>query len=116
MKTTIALSSIWLVLCAMSCLGDTNDVPGSVLVPNGSLDPGRTQQVFQVSSTNFPSANFKPVGHVVLKSPTSVGLTGEIEVQANGAMARFAQHKALFATNPNPIETVPLSLHDGLSV
>jgi hypothetical protein len=112
MKTTIALSSFSLLLCAMPCLGDTNGVTGSIIEPDISVGPGGAQQVFEVRSTNFPPANLQQLGHLVLKSPAPVGPPREIEVQANGAVARFAQHKAFFAPNPNTKEAVQLAIPD----
>jgi Concanavalin A-like lectin/glucanases superfamily/Bacterial TSP3 repeat len=112
MKTTIALTTFCFVLSVIPCLADTNDVPGSVSSPNISVGPGEAQRVFEPPATNFPPANLKSLGHKVLSSPTPVGNSGEIEVQANGALARFAQHKAFFAPNPNTMEAVQLAIPD----
>src|SRR3954465_5716600 len=102
MKTHFHSTPLWLFLFALPFYGQMDSGGDSVGPSNTSPVPAGMQPTVEV--TNFLPANTKSLGTAVLKSP--VRPQGEIEVQANGAVARFAQHKALFAPNPNAMEAV----------
>src|ERR1051326_642044 len=118
MKTTCWHALVLFSLGTLSSIGQIGLDPNLGGVTNSpatetnryiSLDPLGALQAFEATQTN-PPINIQTNGPILGLNPITT--TGTITIQSNGAVAQFAPHKAFFASNPNTMEAVQLTIPD----